>query len=232
MSFFSNNNFIHTVFRHALISLGLVTLTFILGYNAITLAEKKSDEWVENIMIKDPSKALIFPSDFKASDSEKNRLLEQVRTIRGRAQHHFTVMKYFYSRYYMAISVAMILGIIGAVALLFITKDGWGKTNQYVKTVLITAIAITAYLSAFPPVFQQSQNIADNKKLYLQYMALHDEIMSFLPSQENINGEPKKVSEFIHYIDKQLVQLNTFAIGFDDTKVPNYKDTFNFKLTS
>jgi hypothetical protein len=229
MSIFSKNIFIHPAFRHALIILGLITLAIIVKNNAVNLAETKADEWVEKIRIEDPSKPPTIPSDFKASDSEKNRLLEQVRTIRGRALHHFTVMKYFYSRYYMAISVVLISGILGAVALLFITKHGWDQANQYVKTVLITAVAITAYFSAFPPVFQQSQNIADNKKLYLQYMALHDEVMSFLPLQENINGEPKKASEFIHYIDKQLVQLNTFAIGFDDTKVPNYKDTFNVK---
>lgn len=129
----------------------------------------------------------------------------------------------------MAISIVMVSSAIAAIALIFITVRGWGKANQYIKTVFITATALTAYFGAFPPVFQQSQNIADNKKLYLQYIALHNEAMSYLPSQENINGEPKKVSEFIHYVDKQLVQLNTFAIGFDDTKVPNYKGIFDIK---
>jgi hypothetical protein len=229
MSLFSNKTFSHPAFSHALIVLGLLILTFIMKNDAIGLANKNADDWVKKIMVEDPSKPPAFPSDFKASDSEKTRLIEQVRTIRGRAIHHFIVMRYFYSRYYMAISIGMITGILAAVALLFITKKGWDQSNQYIKTVLITATAITAYFGAFPAVFQQSQNIADNKKLYLQYIALHDEVMSFLPSQENISGEAKKVSEFIDYIDKQLVQLNTFAIGFDDTKVPDYKETFNFK---
>jgi predicted nucleic acid-binding protein len=44
---------------------------------------------------------------------------------------------------------------------------------------------------------------------------------------EEIMVEEKKPAEFIHYIDKQLINLNTFAIGFDDTKVPNYKGSFD-----
>jgi hypothetical protein len=213
----------------SLIVLGLIALTIIIQKLSIKLAESKAEEWFKEIKGEAPSDPPALPSDFNASDSEKNRLLEQIRTIRGRSLHHLIVMKYFYSRYYMAISIILFTGIIAAITLLFITKKGWDQADQYVKTVFITTTALTAYFGAFPTVFKQSQNIADNKKLYLQYTALHDKVMSFLPSQENIHGESKKMSEFIHYIDKQLVQLNTFAIGFDDTKVPNYKGIFNVK---
>ena len=144
--------------------------------------------------------------------------------------HHFNVMKFFYSRYYMAISIVLISGLIAGIALLFITKNGWAGVSQYVKTVFITAAALTAYLGAFPRVFQQTQNIADNKKLYLHYMALHDEVMSYLSLQAEYKWGIEKPSEFIHYIDKQLIHLNTFAIGFDDTKVPNYKGSFDGRV--
>lgn len=217
----------HPALRHILIALGFIALV-ILGQKAsVRQVESKADEWVDKIKIEDPGNTLEIPSGFSASDSEKGRLLHQVKMIRGRALHHFAVMKYFYAQYYMAISIVMVSGVIAALTLLFITKDGWDNANQYVKTVFITAAALTAYFGAFPPVFQQSQNIADNKKLYLQYVALHDEVMSYLPLQQDIDGKQKTVSEFIHYLDKQLIQLNTFAIGFDDTKVPNYKGAFD-----
>jgi hypothetical protein len=227
MSSFFRNIFSYPAFWHILIVLGLITIVNFGQKASVRQVESKADEWVDKIKIEDPGDTLAIPSGFNASDSEKGRLLQQVRMIRGRAYHHFAVMKYFYAQYYMAISIVMVSGVIAALALLFITKNGWDSANQYVKTVFITAAALTAYFGTFPQVFQQSQNIADNKKLYIQYVALHDEVMSYLPLQQGIDGKPKTVSEFIHYLDKQLVQLNTFAIGFDDTKVPNYKGAFN-----
>jgi hypothetical protein len=214
---------------HTLIALGFIVITRLGQKASVKQAESMADEWIEKIKVEDPDKTPAIPPEFTASELEKERLLQQVRMIRGRAYHHFAVMRFFYARYYMTISIVMTSGVIAALALLFITKDGWDSANQYVKTVFITTVALTAYFSAFPSVFQQNQNIADNKKLYLQYLALHNEVMSYLPSQECITGERKKISEFIHYIDRQLAQLSTFAIGFDDTKVPNYKGAFEAK---
>ena len=214
--------------HHGLIVLGLIILAVIGQIMSVRKVERMADNWVENIKTEDPAKTPAIPSGFNASESEKARLLEQVKTIRGRAIHHFSVMKFFYSRYYMAISLVLVTGVITAIALFFITKNGWDHVpSQFVKTVFITAAALTVYFGAFPPVFKQSQNIADNKKLYLQYMALHDEVMSYLSVQEGLNGEQKTAPQFIHYLDKQLIELNTFAIGFDDTKIPNYKSTFD-----
>lgn len=227
---FFHNSVSNPAFRHTLIFIGLIVFALVVQRAEIKLADSKAEDWAKKIKIESTTKSSLFSPAFIATDAEKGRLAQQVETIRGRAEHHFTVMKYFYSRYYMSIVEMLIFGIPAAVALLFITKDGWNDTNnQYVKTVFLTATAITAFFAAFPPVFQQNQNIADNKKLYLQYVALHDEVMSYLTLQQNINGEPKTASEFIHYLDKQLIQLNTFAIGFDDSKVPNYKNVFNVK---
>jgi len=217
----------HWATEHVLIVLGFIFILIIGQRRSVSQVESMADQWVEEIMVEDPNSKPTIPPSFTASESEKERLLEQIRTIRARARHHFSVMKFFYSRYYMAISIVLVLGLIAAIALFFITKNGWNEAKSYLKTVFITATALTTYLGAFPRVFQQSQNIADNKKLYLQYIALHDEVMSYFSLQQNLNGEEKKPAEFIHYIDKQLINLNRFAIGFDDTKVPNHKGSFD-----
>lgn len=229
MTIFFINIVSHPAVHHASIVLGLIALAMIGQKTSVSKVETIADRWVEKIKPEDPDNPPGIPSGFNASESERARLLDQIKTIRGRAIHHFSVMKFFYSRYYMAISVVLVSSVITAIALLFITRAGWDNASPYVITVFITAAALTAYFGAFPPVFQQSQNIADNKKLYLQYIGLHDEVMSFLSLQQNLNGEAKTASEFIHYVDKQLIQLNTFAIGFDNTKVPNYKGTFDVR---
>lgn len=90
--------------------------------------------------------------------------------------------------------------------------------------------------------FQQEQNIKENKVLYLKYEALENEVLSFaatyepllretkadalaneLPQQES--ATPERVRKFIHYVDEQLAQGN-IAIGFDYSQIPTYKNAF------
>lgn len=75
----------HPAFRHTLIVLGLIAL-FVGGQKKIVNdAETIAEKWFEKIMVEDPNNTPVIPSSFEASDSEKERLLEQVRIIRGRA---------------------------------------------------------------------------------------------------------------------------------------------------
>jgi SPX domain protein involved in polyphosphate accumulation len=83
-----------------------------------------------------------------------------------------------------------------------------------------------AFYGAFPRIFRQEQNIAENKKLYTRYIALANELESYFTTNEGIDGKKRTESEFVHYIDQQLAKFHNFAIGFDSSKVPNYKDTY------
>jgi hypothetical protein len=213
---------------HALIAAVLLGAAYLGSQVAISSGLEYADAWMTGIKADDTRAPAPVAAGVEATDVQRKRLHEQMETIRTRIDHHLTVMRFFYSRYYMAIAVILISGLLTAVALLFVTKDGWGRAD-YARTVFITAAAITAYFGAFPSVFQQSQNIADNKKLYLQYVGLQNEARTYVVTGQNINGDKKSAVDFIHYLDKQLIQLNTFAIGFDDTKVPNYKGTFELK---
>jgi len=85
--------------------------------------------------------------------------------------------------------------------------------------------AATAYYGLFPSVFQQQQNITDNKALFLSYKALEGEVVSYPITGRNIKGEIKKPEEFINYVDAELNRIGNIAIGFDSTKI-NYKGAF------
>jgi len=52
---------------------------------------------------------------------------------------------------------------------------------------------------------------------------------SYLTTGETIDGKKLDLPKFVHYIDKQLIQTNNIAVGFDDTKIPNYKEVFTEK---
>lgn len=154
------------------------------------------------------------------------RLDTQLFNIRARVNHHGAVMSFFFKAYYMSISVVMGAGLIAAIALFFIAQHGWTLTNQYVKTIFLVMAAATAYYGLFPSVFQQQQNISDNKALFLSYKTLENEVISYPLTRTNSKGEQKEPQAFITYVDSELSRLGNIAIGFDYTKI-SYKGAFD-----
>jgi hypothetical protein len=135
-------------------------------------------------------------------------------------------MAYFFEVYYLAISVMLFCGAILAIALFFIAQKGWGPTNQYLKTVFVVMAATVAFYGLFPPVFQQEQNISDNKELFLEYETLRREVESYPMTCKNLAGEQKSPGDFINYVDGEMKRLGKIAIGFDYTKI-DYKGAFD-----
>jgi hypothetical protein len=160
--------------------------------------------------------------------AQQNRLDEQLAGIRARRNHHGAVMAFFFKAYYMSISVVMVAGLVAALALFFIAQNGWSGTNLYVKTIFLVMTAVTAYYGLFPSVFQQQQNISDNKSLFLAYKALENEVISYPLTLTNVNGEEKSATQFITYVDSKMNTLGNIAIGFDYTKI-SYTGAFELK---
>ena len=153
------------------------------------------------------------------------RLQTQASKVRRLIGHHGHVMAFFYQAYYTAICVVLFAGVLVAVTLFFIAKDGWSHTAPHVRTVFIVATAGAAFYGLWPSVFQQEKNISDNKALFLQYQALEDEIESY-PLTRIGKNEPKEPNAFINYVDSELARLGNIAIGFDYTKI-TYKGAFD-----
>lgn len=157
------------------------------------------------------------------------RLLGQYNRAYTQGLKYYYFMKFYISQYYMSISIILVFGLMAAIALAIITRQGMNDVKKIYITLFFTATAITTYFMAFPQVFQHSQNIADNKNLYLQNIAIKNEIISYFATRENVKGERLTPGSFIHYIDKQLEITNKVPIGFDATKIPNYKDVLTIK---
>lgn len=162
---------------------------------------------------------------------QQKRLDEQLAGIRARRNHHGVVMAFFFKAYYMSISVVLFSGLIAAVALFFIAQNGWSGTNPYVKTVFLVMTAVTAYYGLFPSVFQQQQNISDNKTLFLAYKALENEVISYPLTLTDDSGGPKTATQFITYVDSKMKTLGNIAIGFDYTKI-SYTGAFELNKPS
>jgi predicted PurR-regulated permease PerM len=133
------------------------------------------------------------------------------------------VAVYFFSNYYMALILAFVAGAVAAVSLFFISKEGYAAVSPYVVTVFMTATALGTIYGAFPSVFRQTENVAENKALYLRYVALQNEILSYSATAKDANAKPISASAYIAYIDRELNRSNNVAVGFDETKLPAFK---------
>jgi hypothetical protein len=162
----------------------------------------------------------------KLTPEQGRRLVEQLAEIKRLVKFHGDVMAYFFSAYYLSISMMLFGGVVAAVALFFIAQNGWGPTNSYVKTVFVVMTAVTAYYGLFPQVFQQNKNITDNMSLFLEYQTLRREVESYPQTCTNVANEQKDPATFITYVNSEMRRLGKIAIGFDYTKI-DYKGAFD-----
>ena len=162
-----------------------------------------------------------FGAAFEDADADQEaRLQAQYEVVRSRALLHLKVMTYFYSRQYMAVTMATILGLTAGLALIFISKTGWAKANTYLLTVFVVTAVSAAFFAAFPALFQQQKNIDDNRDLYIAYTALEQRLVSYAATAQDASGEDVPLSDYIHRVDKDLAALHNLPLHLDPEAVP------------
>ncbi len=82
--------------------------------------------------------------------------------------------------FYTTILMSGGLAAIAAIMLLFIAMDGWKSSNPYARNLLLIATVSATFCAAFPSLFQQQRNIDENTRLYLEYVALTNEMCSYV----------------------------------------------------
>ena len=208
--------------RHTALVIAQVGFIHVCRWILTIQAQRAADRWVKDFRVESADKS--EEDNVEKAGGERIRLNQQLLEIKKRARHHLDVTIFFYTRYYMAISLFAIVGGIAAIALLFITRFGWSGVSPYVISIFLVMSGHAAFYGAFPRIFRQEQNIADNKKLYVRYIGLQNEMESYFTTGEAIDGKKLSEGDFIHHIDQHMAKLHTFAIGFDSSKVPSYKD--------
>lgn len=203
----------------------IVLLLLPVGLAVWRLPEKTRQQSLEDYEQLMPDANKVSPEFINAdgTQEEKERLKEQLKEIRLRGKHHAKVALFFGSNYYMAITVSLFAGAVAAIALLLITKSGWDKTNPYVITTFLVMSATAACFGAFPGIFQQEANMANNKTLFLSYVALEHETISYATTGQDVDGQKKTAAEFIHHLDKELRRLNSVAVTLDHSKMPAFQ---------
>lgn len=199
-----------------------VLLAVTLAVDDLTLkSEHRATEWVSALRVDTvpPPAGSVLPQ-FRAGDPVSLRLRRQLDITRRRQVFHQNITVFFYARYYMALTIASVAGLLAAAMLVLITRIGWERAHPVLKATFMAAAGVTAFFAAFPGMFRQNENIAENAALYAAYSNLENEILSYLATQEDFEGKALPPAAFVHTVDRRLVDLNKIAIGFDATKLP------------
>jgi len=164
------------------------------------------------------------------------RLQGQLTEIESRIERHTAVMIYFYQQYFISLSMASGLGLIAAFCLFFISRDGWQKANNALINVFMVTSSAALLYNQLPALFKQDINLAANRDLYLQYIALQNKVLSYQATGGTTGINPERPDEFvdnvkpslfIHEVDRKLTQLNQIPIEFDAAqiiKIPDFRE--------
>ena len=162
--------------RHSILAGGLLLFFTIFGSFLNWQGERIARDWysgTEYFQVKsktEPETKVnseeainVYLDTFETSTSaEKQRIVQQLETIKLNAKNHVNIIIYFYTRVYTEISVASISAIVAAICLFYISRIGWDKANNYIINIFVVTTGVTIFVGALPIVFQQEQNIQDN----------------------------------------------------------------------
>ncbi|MBW4636926.1 MAG: hypothetical protein KME05_01605 [Gloeocapsa sp. UFS-A4-WI-NPMV-4B04] len=238
--------------NHGILTFGLLAITLSGAFFLNWFAGEQSDKWTQGLKYNPMSQQI--PEQLSSKDknlqayinklpnatlAEKARLFEQLKEIQNRARSHISVARAFYIWNYQSLSIAAVSSIVAAVSLLFLSRRGWDGSNKYVINVFIVSFSITVVVGVFPALFKQEENISNNTRTYLAYIALDNRLNSYIATQEFTGLKPantsnstqllpvKNIKDVIRSVDDELATLNNIYIGFDASKIPNYREVFN-----
>jgi hypothetical protein len=209
---------------HMLITSSLAISIFLLWSSLNWFAGNKAKEWlVQSTVNPQP----IFTENFKSKPAVKERLNQQFDDIQSRIKSHSDVMIYFYKQSYVCGSMSLGLAITSALCIFFISRDGWEKANNGLINAFLVTTSAAFVCNQIPVIFKQENNLTGNRTLYLEYVALRNEFISYAATGGTIGGEAAHpgdfttvdANQFIHQIDRRLAELNQIAIDFDLSRV-------------
>jgi hypothetical protein len=224
-----------TFVRYVSMVLAMIVLTLSGGSLAYWHGQSIAERWTKDlqpaIQLTDDKTTHFCAIPGQQPGNASARLEQDYREIRYRMAHHLKVLQYFYANYFRAIVMGSILGAVSGVCLFYIANKGWTTANNYVVVVFVFTTVMAAYYLSYVTVFREQENISDNKVLYLQYVALGNEILTYCATGSTDDPE-MKIDKYARQIDTRMATANNIAIGFDYTKIADYKQILSERRNS
>lgn len=226
-NFNSGENKKLTILGHFLITSGLIVILSVSYLSLNLYAANKAKQW-----LKDPVKLTSLSTELKAEEAEKARLAQQLKVIEFQIHRYSEIMVFFSNHYYTALILTSASALVAAICLFFISKKGWDQSHNSIINIFIVASSAVVFFGDLPGIFKEEDNFKAYGNLYIEHIALRNEILSYMATGGTVLGKdpqnPYKVSrvdvnQFIHSVDNKLAQLNKIPLGFDATRIRDSK---------
>jgi len=207
-----------TFLGHITLSLGLLVFISISYFILAIYANCKSEEWFSSqVSTLSSAKSTQSTFNYQINDNQaqKSRLMTQLDQVEQNLQMHKKIVLYMYRQNYLSLSMALIVGSLSALCLVFISKNGWEKTNKALINIFVICSVGTLLYADIANIFKHEENIENNWLLYSQHEDLRNQILSYVVTKTDRKGQPIKIEEFIGNIDAQLNLLNQKPLIFD-----------------
>lgn len=124
------------------------------------------------------------------------RLDAQLAVVRNAAHTHFLIATAFARYQFAMITIATICGVIAGVLLVFISAVGWKDAHWTLALPFVVVAGGGIMFTSFTQLYRQAENIADNSRLYLGYLQVEDELLSYYPiAAERDAREKQEIAE-------------------------------------
>lgn len=159
--------------------------------------------------------------------AERSRLITQFQDIETLAAKHAMIMGFFYKQYYISLAMMGTATAVAVISLFFISQLGWQRVNNAVINIFIVATGVVVIYGNISLVFQQRDNIEASQTIYINYLALRNEMLSYWATGMTINDEEMTPAQFIHYMDRHLKAISLIRLGFNPNSISNLSNQLN-----
>ncbi|NEO87133.1 MAG: hypothetical protein F6J87_23175 [Spirulina sp. SIO3F2] len=192
----------------------------------VTVSEASKHPTIDEILSHAETRVDAALKNLNADTEIKQRLRSQFLRIQTRAVIHGDVMAFFYGRSFVTLVVVSVSGVTGVLCLFFISKDGWSDCNNILLNLFVISAGIVVLYGNLSIFLKFEENTNNNTELYLSYLILKEEFLSYLATQKNNAGDEILPSDFVLYMDQRMHQLNVITLDFDNQKVQDYSQKF------
>jgi hypothetical protein len=226
--------------KHAFVTGGVLLVLFFSLWLLADYGEGIADRKIEYLLADDSldivnvQKTVVARYSSKADLLMAKRFRSQLNSVVIMSRFHLSMTRYFLLQYFYCITIASIFGIIAAIALVLFIRRGFDNANPYVVNLFFTSVAVSTLFYSFPFVYKQEDNLNKNVTLYKEYTNLRKEMFSYAAIQNCSNGDLKKLGRlnyplcrYIAYVDSSTSIKFNIPLGFDMTKVNDYKKFFD-----
>ena len=220
------NNYQPTLFGHLALSSALLSIAVIAWIIMFLISNVWEKEWIfkpERITIEQLESAT---AKLSLTIYERNRIIAQFQEIERLADTHANIMGFFYKQYYISLATMGGCAALAIVSLFFISKVGWERVNNALINIFIVTSGIVIFYGNISLIFQHKDNLEASQKIYVNYLGLRNEVLSYLATGETITNESLAPAKFIHYVDRELKSISFIRLGFDPKSIPDFSKQF------